>query len=114
MVLGMAKTDDKPKGAGAGAGSGSGVDGERAKAIELTVASIEKQFGKGAIMRMGEDQSLLPQVETISSGSISLDVAIGIGGFPRGRVVEIFGPESSGKTTLTLHVVAEAQRQGGV
>jgi recombination protein RecA len=101
----MAKTEDKPKAA---------LDGDRAKAIELTVASIEKQFGKGAIMRMGEDQTLLPPVETIPSGSISLDIAMGIGGFPRGRVVEIFGPESSGKTTLTLHVVAEAQRQGGV
>jgi recombination protein RecA len=102
----MAKQDEKPKSVG--------LDGERAKAIELTVATIEKQFGKGAIMRMGENQALWPQVETISSGSISLDVALGVGGLARGRVIEIFGPESSGKTTLTLHVVAEAQKAGGV
>ncbi|MCK6549073.1 recombinase RecA [Myxococcota bacterium] len=102
----MAKTEDKGKG-------GPPVDSERAKAIELTVATIEKQFGKGAIMRMGEG-SAIPAVETISSGSIGVDIALGIGGLPRGRVVEIFGPESSGKTTLTLHVVAEAQRAGGV
>jgi recombination protein RecA len=96
--------DEKPKGG----------DSERAKAIELTLATIEKQFGKGAIMRMGENQALWPQVETIPTGSLSLDIALGIGGFPRGRVIEIFGPESSGKTTLTLHVVAEAQKLGGV
>ncbi len=87
---------------------------ERSKAIELTVASIEKQFGKGAIMRMGDGQSLIPDIATISTGSIGLDIALGIGGLPRGRVVEIFGPESSGKTTLTLHAVAEAQKAGGV
>jgi recombination protein RecA len=86
---------------------------ERAKAIELTVATIEKQFGKGAIMRMG-DGKLLQDISTISTGSIGLDIALGIGGLPRGRIVEIFGPESSGKTTLTLHAVAEAQKAGGV
>lgn len=102
----MAKTEDK--------GRGSSTDGERSKAIELTLATIEKQFGKGAIMRMGDGQSLMPVVETISTGSIGVDVALGIGGLPRGRVVEIFGPESSGKTTLTLHVIAESQRSGGV
>src|SRR5688572_18785265 len=79
---------------------------ERAKAIELTVATIEKQFGKGAIMRMG-DGHVLPDIGTISTGSIGLDIALGIGGLPRGRIVEMFGPESSGKTTLTLHAVAE-------
>src|SRR5438067_8553674 len=112
----MAKTDERPHlgGERKGGGGGDAREGERAKAIELTLATIEKQFGKGAIMRMGEDQSLLPPVETISTGSISLDVAIGIGGLPRGRVIEIFGPESSGKTTLTLHAIAEAQRHGGV
>jgi recombination protein RecA len=89
------------------------IDAERAKAIDLTVATIEKQFGKGAIMRMGE-KSEMPPVETIPSGSLALDIALGIGGVPRGRVVEIFGPESSGKTTLTLHVIAEAQKLGGV
>src|SRR5687768_1929240 len=102
----MAKTEDK--------GKAAGNDGERAKAVDLAVASIEKQFGKGAIMRMGEQNPALAQVETISSGSIGLDVALGIGGLPRGRVVEVFGPESSGKTTLTLHAVAEAQKAGGV
>src|SRR5687767_2404302 len=86
---------------------------ERAKAIELTVATIEKQFGKGAIMRMGDGQ-LLPDISIISTGSIGLDIALGIGGLPRGRIVEVFGPESSGKTTLTLHAVAEAQKAGGV
>src|SRR5262245_45250818 len=86
---------------------------ERAKAIELTLATIEKQFGKGAIMRMGDGQ-LLQDISTISTGSIGLDIALGIGGLPRGRVVEVFGPESSGKTTLTLHAIAEAQKAGGV
>ncbi|NJK88158.1 MAG: recombinase RecA [Myxococcales bacterium] len=85
----------------------------RAKAIELTLATIEKQFGKGAIMRMGDGQPLV-QVETISTGSLGLDIALGVGGVARGRVVEIYGPESSGKTTLTLHIVAEAQKAGGV
>ncbi|MFO0727380.1 MAG: recombinase RecA [Myxococcota bacterium] len=86
---------------------------EKEKAIELTLATVEKQFGKGAIMRLG-DEGPAPLVETIPTGSITLDVALGTGGLPRGRVVEIFGPESSGKTTLTLHAVAEAQRRGGV
>ncbi|MBI2376508.1 MAG: recombinase RecA [Deltaproteobacteria bacterium] len=87
---------------------------ERERAIELTLGTIEKQFGKGAIMRMGAEQEALQKVEAISSGSLGLDIAMGIGGVPRGRVVEIFGPESSGKTTLTLHIIAQAQRTGGV
>ncbi len=88
-------------------------DGERrAQALEFAISQIEKNHGKGAIMRMGE-QRILP-VEGISTGALSLDLAIGCGGLPRGRIVEIFGPESSGKTTLTLHVVANAQRTGGV
>ncbi|CAN0594494.1 unnamed protein product, partial [Laminaria digitata] len=86
---------------------------ERGKAIKLTIQTIEKQFGKGAIMRLGADGKV-PDTECIPTGSLGLDIALGIGGVPRGRVVEIYGPESSGKTTLTLHVVAEAQKRGGV
>src|SRR5579862_5686120 len=78
----------------------------------MAMGQIEKQFGKGAIMKMGE--SLDMQVEAISTGALSLDIALGIGGLPRGRVVEIYGPESSGKSTLAMHVVAEAQRNGGI
>ncbi|MBV8910335.1 MAG: recombinase RecA [Gammaproteobacteria bacterium] len=85
---------------------------ERARAIDLAVGQIEKQFGKGSIMRLGQRGSIAP-MEAISTGSISIDYALGIGGLPRGRVVEIFGPEASGKTTLTLQVVAEIQRNGG-
>jgi recombination protein RecA len=89
------------------------LDTNQRKAIDLTVASIEKQFGKGAIMRLGSDV-IVPDVEVIGTGSPGLDIALGIGGVPRGRVVEIYGPESSGKTTLALHIVTEAQRAGGV
>ena len=86
---------------------------DKNKAIELALSQIEKQFGKGAIMRLGNDE-VLPGVEAISTGAISLDLALGVGGVPRGRVIEIYGPESSGKTTLTLHIVAEAQKLGGI
>jgi recombination protein RecA len=86
---------------------------ERGKAIETALTQIEKQFGKGSIMRLGAKDALV-QVEVIPTGALSLDAALGIGGIPRGRVVEIFGPESSGKTTLALQVVAEAQKQGGM
>ena len=86
----------------------------KAKALELALSTIEKQFGKGSIMKLGEGQNLIHDVPVISTGSLSLDIALGVGGLPRGRVVEIFGPESSGKTTLTLHAIAEAQKQGGV
>jgi recombination protein RecA len=86
---------------------------ERTKAIEMALGQIEKQFGKGSIMRLGQKGAIAP-VEAISTGSISIDYALGIGGLPRGRVVEIFGPESSGKTTLSLQVIAEAQRAGGM
>ncbi len=89
-------------------------DANREKAIELAVGTIEKQFGKGAIMRLGEADSLVGQVPVIPTGSIGLDLALGCGGLPRGRIVEIYGPESSGKTTLALHVIAEAQKLGGV
>jgi recombination protein RecA len=88
------------------------MDENRAKALSAALGQIEKQFGKGSVMRMG-DTSAVRNIEAISTGSISLDVALGIGGLPKGRVVEIYGPESSGKTTLTLQVVAEAQKMGG-
>lgn len=87
---------------------------DREKAIELAVGSIEKQFGKGSIMRLGEQESIAADIPTISTGSIGIDVALGIGGVPRGRITEIYGPESSGKTTLTLHIIAEAQKAGGI
>jgi recombination protein RecA len=87
---------------------------ERERAIELAIGSIEKQFGKGSIMRLNDALTQPPEVAVISSGSPSLDIALGIGGLPRGRVVEIFGPESSGKTTLALHIIAEANRTGGL
>jgi len=87
--------------------------GEKEKTIDLAISSIEKQFGKGAIMRLGSD-SPIPQLEVISSGSIGLDAALGVGGFPKGRVIEIYGPESSGKTTLALHVIAETHKKGGI
>ncbi len=85
---------------------------DRSKTLELTVSQIEKQFGKGAIMKLGEHAAAVP-VDTISTGSLTLDAALGVGGVPRGRVVEVFGPESSGKTTLTLSIIANAQRAGG-
>src|ERR1700704_3989048 len=85
--------------------------GERLKAVDLAVAQIEKQFGKGAIMKLGDAHHI--DVETIPTGSLALDIALG-GGIPVGRVIEIYGPESSGKTTLALHVVAEVQKNGGL
>jgi recombination protein RecA len=87
---------------------------EKNKALELAVSSIEKQFGKGSIMRLGANESLVKDVEAVSTGSLSLDIALGIGGLPKGRIVEIYGPEASGKTTLCLSVIAEAQKKGGV
>lgn len=86
---------------------------EKSKALELAMSTIEKQFGKGSIMKMGED-SLVKDVEAVSTGSLSLDIALGIGGLPKGRIVEIFGPESSGKTTIALSTIAQAQKKGGV
>lgn len=85
---------------------------DRSKALEMALGQIEKQFGKGSIMKMGENAHM--KIESISTGAMSLDIALGIGGFPRGRVIEVFGPESSGKSTLAMHVVAEAQRNGGI
>ncbi|MGE4231872.1 MAG: recombinase RecA [Bacteriovoracia bacterium] len=90
------------------------TNSNKAKALELALSTIEKQFGKGSIMKLGEGQSLVQDVVTIPTGSLSLDIALGVGGLPRGRIIEIFGPESSGKTTLTLHAIAEIQKQGGV
>jgi len=90
-----------------------GVGQDKEKAVELALGQIEKQFGKGAIMRM-DGESIYDDIQTIPTGSIGLDVALGVGGVPRGRVIEIFGPESSGKTTLALHIAAEAQRKGGI
>jgi recombination protein RecA len=89
------------------------VADDRGKAIELALAGIEKQFGKGSIMRLGAKDAIVP-ISVISTGSISFDLALGVGGVPRGRVIEIFGPESSGKTTITLQIIAEAQRAGGL
>jgi recombination protein RecA len=86
---------------------------ERARAIDLAFAQIEKQFGKGSIMRLGSKEAIVP-ISVISTGAISFDAALGVGGFPRGRVIEVFGPESSGKTTITLQVIAEAQKTGGM
>ncbi|MEE2779276.1 MAG: recombinase RecA [Myxococcota bacterium] len=88
----------------------SGLD----KSLDLTVTAIERQFGKGSIMRLGEEANLLGQIPVISTGSLGLDIALGGGGLPKGRIVEIYGPESSGKTTLALHTVANAQKDGGV
>ena len=85
---------------------------EKEKALELALAGIEKQFGKGSIMKLGEDSRL--NIESISTGALTLDLAMGIGGVPRGRIVEIYGPESSGKTTVALHIIAEAQKKGGI
>ena len=103
---------DKDKKLGSVSARKSGVSSEdRKKALETALGQIEKQFGKGAVMKLGQDSTL--NVEAISTGSLSLDIALGIGGVPRGRIIEIYGPESSGKTTVALHVVAQAQKEGG-
>jgi recombination protein RecA len=97
------------------ANSGAGVtsDKEKARNLESALGQIDKEFGKGSVMRLG-DQGAIIEVESIPTGSVTLDIALGVGGVPRGRIVEIFGPESSGKTTLTLHIIAEAQKRGGI
>src|SRR3978361_192078 len=87
------------------------TSGERAKALEAALAQIDRAFGKGSAMKLGSKETM--QIETISTGSLGLDIALGVGGLPRGRVIEIYGPESSGKTTLSLHAIAEAQKNGG-
>src|SRR5579862_7196768 len=92
---------------------GKNMNDEKSKNLDLAISQIEKQYGKGSIMRLGNRDVLVP-VSVISTGSISIDAALGVGGFPRGRVIEVYGPESGGKTTLTLHVIAEAQKAGGI
>ena len=88
------------------------ANSEKAKALQVALAQIEKQFGKGTIMRLGEGE-VIEDIQVVSTGSLGLDIALGVGGLPRGRVVEIYGPESSGKTTLTLQVIAEMHKIGG-
>ncbi len=105
--------DRHANGSSGAAGAAPARDPARDKAIDLALAAIDKQFGKGAIMRLGKDP-IDREVHVIPTGSLGLDLALGIGGLPRGRVIEIYGPESSGKTTMTLHIVAEAQKRGGV
>jgi recombination protein RecA len=95
-------------------GAAMAVSAEKEKAVELAMSAVERQFGKGSIMRLGNEEPLVRDVQVISTGSISLDIALGVGGVPRGRIVEIYGPESSGKTSLCLHIVAEAQKKGGI
>ena len=92
--------------------TGASVQSEKLKALQAAMAKIEKDFGKGSIMKLGEEK--IDNIEVIPSGSIALDYALGVGGYPRGRIVEIYGPESSGKTTLAIHAIAEAQKQGGI
>ena len=89
------------------------ADSNKLKALESALAQLEKQYGKGTVMKLG-DKSAALNVETISTGSLSLDIALGVGGVPRGRIIEIYGPESSGKTTVALHIVAEVQKNGGI
>src|SRR3982075_4043710 len=86
----------------------------KAKAVDLAVQTIEKEYGKGSIMRLKDGASLTEGVQVVSTGSIGLDIALGIGGYPRGRIIEVYGPESSGKTTLSLHAIAQVQKVGGV
>ena len=90
---------------------GKDVDTDRQKALDAALAQIDRAFGKGSAMKPGQKETM--QVETISTGSLGLDIALGVGSLPKGRVIEVYGPESSGKTTLALHVIAEAQRRGG-
>lgn len=88
------------------------INEDKMKALEMAMGQIEKQFGKGSVMKLGDKQDM--KIDKISSGSLSLDIALGIGGYPKGRIIEVYGPESAGKTTVTLHLIAEAQKAGGV
>jgi recombination protein RecA len=99
-----AKNQDKVEAEGSG----------RSQAVNIAMQQIEKQFGKGSIMKLGESLKNMPEIPTVSSGSLAIDLALGVGGFPKGRIVEIYGPEASGKTTLCLHAIANVQKQGGV
>ena len=94
--------------------SAAKTDAQKSQALDAAMMNIEKQFGKGSIMRLGDGESVIREVSIIPTGSIELDMALGVGGVPRGRVIEIYGPESSGKTTMTLHIIAEAQKTGGI
>ena len=89
------------------------INDNKQKALDMALSQIEKQFGKGAVMKLG-DQGANMNIETIPTGSLSLDIALGLGGIPKGRIIEIYGPESSGKTTVTLHMIAEVQKRGGI
>ena len=102
----------KKKAAAAPAATRISDKAEKLKALDVTMAHLEKDFGAGTVMRLGDDA--VQDVETISTGSLGLDYALGVGGLPRGRITEIYGPESSGKTTLAIHVIAEAQKRGGM
>src|SRR3954471_4658008 len=110
---GQSREDERSGPATPKPASGGSVDKDKEKALDLAVSQIEKQFGKGSIMKLGDAHSRL-SVDSIPTGSIALDIALGVGGIPRGRVIEIYGPESSGKTTIVQHIIAEAQRNGGV
>jgi recombination protein RecA len=114
IIMGMNMTTVTTKSEKTESKVDSKIANEKAKALELAVSAIEKQFGKGSIMRLGSSEQLYKDVGVISTGALSLDLALGIGGLPRGRIVEIYGPESSGKTTLALTTIAQAQKQGGV
>ncbi|MBN9557023.1 MAG: DNA recombination/repair protein RecA, partial [Alphaproteobacteria bacterium] len=89
-------------------------NGDRKKALEAALSQIDRAFGKGSVMKLGQREAATEALDTVSTGSLGLDIALGVGGLPRGRVIEIYGPESSGKTTLALHAVAEAQKKGGI
>src|SRR5690349_13963706 len=91
----------------------SSMDKDKSKALDAALAQIERAFGKGSIMRLGKGQQPV-EIETVSTGSLGLDIALGVGGLPRGRIIEIYGPEASGKTTLALHTIAQAQKKGGI
>ena len=101
----MAKKEEETTG-------GGGPNTEKLKALQAAMDKIEKNFGKGSIMKLGDDH--VEQVDVIPTGSIALNAALGVGGYPRGRIIEIYGPESSGKTTLAIHAIAEAQKAGGI
>ncbi|RIK37946.1 MAG: DNA recombination/repair protein RecA, partial [Chloroflexi bacterium] len=93
-------------------GANSAADSGKSKALETTLANLNKKYGEGAVMKLGDATRMV--VESVPTGSLSLDIALGVGGVPRGRVVEVYGPESSGKTTICLHIIAEAQKRGGI